>query len=164
MKHCLQYRPVQCLLITLTLFVFFASGLFGDELVTDKTPCDAWGTPREKTTFQWRYSPCLDRPDIPVRKDAPLPANSRFNLADAQAVSPETAVHVVRSDGCRYSYFYAYVLRYQYVPGNPPACVPVQKKVRMIIPYSEKSQFQPGVEWFQESDAAMIHFQTKVQN
>lgn len=134
-----------------------------DELVTEKQACDVWGTPSEKTTFQRRYHPLLDRPDIPVRSNAPTPAGNQFEQADANAVSPETAVYVVQSNGYRYSYFYSYVIRYQYVPGDPPRCVPVRKKVRMIIPYAGTPATHPGIQWFQESDAAMIHFQTKVE-
>ncbi|MDD3586187.1 MAG: hypothetical protein PHQ75_03300 [Thermoguttaceae bacterium] len=83
-----------------------------------------WGTSTEQTTYQKPYNPIL-APNIPVVNLG----QDGMSLLDAQAISPETAIKVVGSDGSCYSYYFKDIIEYrlkseyQHLTGVLPAVV-----------------------------------------
>lgn len=102
----------------------FVLTMAGTVRAADENRDCLWGTRTQQTTYQKPYNPIL-APVIPVVN---LGRDGR-SVLDSQAVSPETAVQVVGSDGSCYSYYYKDVIEYrlkaeyQYLAGVLPAIV-----------------------------------------
>lgn len=96
---------IYCLL--LLIFVF---GSQNPVFAQENKNC-LWGTGSEKTTYQVPYSPLLGPKDIPLVNQE-IPKQS-FPDPTKTAISPETAIKVVTSDGKVYSYYYRETVQYQ---------------------------------------------------
>ena len=148
-KNYKRYSKIVCdsvLLLTFWFTIMFSSVFVCSEETArnnnDKS-C-LWGTNTERTTWQMPYCPFMSPEINTIEEDSPNKGSTQMDVPFSDATSPETAIYVICSNGTRYSYYYTDIIRYHYVAGNPPKCIPIRKRVRVIIPDCSSSSSSPS--------------------